>query len=89
MSKKEKLVDRFLLLPKNLTWEELVGVLSFYGCEELRTGKTGGSRRRFADANKNVLTLHKPHPANIVKQYVIRQVIEDLKEKGKIKDDYE
>jgi predicted RNA binding protein YcfA (HicA-like mRNA interferase family) len=87
MSKKDKLIERFLLVPKDFTWEELVKVLSSYGYTELGTGKTGGSRRRFADVNKNVLTLHKPHPSNVVKQYAIRQVIEDLKEKGKIKDD--
>lgn len=87
MSKKNKLFERFLSVPKDLTWDELVKILSYYGYSELGTGKTGGSRRRFADGNKNVLTLHKPHPSNIVKQYAIRQVIEDLKEKAKIKDD--
>lgn len=87
MSKKNKLIERFLSLPKDLTWDELVKVLDFYGYSELGTGKTGGSRRRFADDNKNAITLHKPHPSNIIKQYAIRQVIENLKEKGKIKDE--
>jgi hypothetical protein len=31
--------------------------------------------------------LHKPHPVNIVKEYAIKQLIEHLKEKGKIKDE--
>ncbi len=81
------MIERFLSVPKDLTWDELVKILAFYGYLELGTGKTGGSRRRFADDNKNVLTLHQPHPSSIVKQYAIRQVIEDLKEKGKIKNE--
>jgi hypothetical protein len=29
--------------------------------------------------------LHKPHPGNIVKQYAMKQVYEELKEAGLIK----
>lgn len=87
MSKKNKLFERFLSVPTDLTCDELAKILSFFGYFELGTGKTGGSRRRFADADKKVITLHKPHPSIIVKQYAIKQVIEDLKEKGKIKDE--
>lgn len=87
MSKNSKLVDRFLSKPKDFTWDELVKVLAFYGYEELKKGKTGGSRRRFADNDKNVVLLHKPHPTNIVKPYVIEQVIEHLQERGKLKNE--
>lgn len=67
MSKKEKLVDRLLSIPADLTWEELNAALSSLGYAELKTGKTGGSRRRFCDAQNNMILLHKPHPVNIVK----------------------
>ncbi|MCW3106511.1 MAG: addiction module toxin, HicA family [Segetibacter sp.] len=87
MSRKSKLIERFLLIPKDLSWEELITILSNYGYFELTKGKTGGSRRKFADENKNVISLHKPHPANIVKEYAIKEVIAHLKEKGKIKDE--
>lgn len=87
MSKKSKLVDRLLSIPSDFTWDELVAVLSSFGYTEVKTGKTGGSRRRFADINKNVITLHKPHPSNIIKKYAIRDVIANLKEKGHIKDE--
>lgn len=87
MSRKEKLLSRLLSLPKDFTWEELAKVLSGFGYEELTGGKTGGSRRRFVDANKNIITLHKPHPANIVKEYALKEVIEHLKAKGHIQDD--
>ena len=88
MAKKLKLVERFLLIPKDLTWEELMTILSFYGYQEIKKGKTGGSRRKFSDDDKNVIGfLHKPHSVNIVKEYAIKQLIEHLKEKGKIKDE--
>jgi predicted RNA binding protein YcfA (HicA-like mRNA interferase family) len=84
MSSKNKLIDRFLSIPADFTWDELVKVLSSYGYQQIRAGKTGGSRRKFADENDNLILLHEPHPLKIVKKYVLRQVIENLKEKGKI-----
>jgi len=36
---------------------------------------------------KNIITLHQPHPANIVKSYAIREIIAELKAKGYIKDE--
>lgn len=86
MSTTSKLVDRLLSIPSDLTWDELVKVLEYYGFKMKKTGKTGGSRRKFVDESNNVIILHKPHPANIVKKYAIRQVIQNLEEKGKIKE---
>lgn len=87
MSRQEKLIKRLLSVPKDFTWDELVKVLAHFEYEELTGGKTGGSRRRFVDGNKNIITLHKPHPGNIVKQYALREVITHLKEKGFLKDE--
>ena len=87
MSRQEKLISRLLSIPKDLTWDELCRVVAFFGYEELMGGKTGGSRRRFVDGKKNIITLHKPHPSNIVKSYAIREVIAHLKDKGHIKDE--
>lgn len=87
MSRQEKLINRLLSVPKDFTWEELSKVLAVFGYEEFTGGKTGGSRRRFVDQTKNVITLHKPHPGNIVKQYALREVILHLKEKGHIQDE--
>ncbi|TDW96312.1 type II toxin-antitoxin system HicA family toxin [Dinghuibacter silviterrae] len=83
MSQAEKLVHRLLSLPKDFTWDELIKVLAYYGYVELKKGKTGGSRRKFVDGQKNVIILHKPHPGNIVKEYALKQVIEHLQEKKK------
>lgn len=87
MSKNEKLLQRLLSLPKDFTWDELVKVLIYFGYSELKKGNTGGSRRKFADAQQHVIILHKPHPGNIVKEYALKQVIEHLKEKGHIKNE--
>jgi len=87
MSRTEKLLQRLLSVPKDFTWDELVKILIHFGFTELRKGKTGGSRRKFADEKKKVIIMHKPHPGNIVKEYAIRQVIEHLKEKGYLKDE--
>jgi len=86
MSQREKLIERLLSIPKDFTWEELIKVLKAFGFEELKGGKTGGSRRRFVDGNKNVINLHKPHPTNILKEYAIKDVIEILRSKGYLKD---
>ena len=79
MSKIEKLIERFKTVPKNFTWDELVKVLNHYGYQELsKKGKTGGSRRKFVNKQKDIINLHKPHPGNIVKQYAIKQVLEKI-----------
>ncbi|MFT3824996.1 MAG: type II toxin-antitoxin system HicA family toxin [Chitinophagaceae bacterium] len=82
MSKTEKLLQRLLSVPRDFTWEELAKILGQFGFEELKKGKTGGSRRKFADKKNNIILLHKPHPGNIVKEYALKQVIEYLNEKG-------
>lgn len=80
MSRIEKLVQRFLGIPKDLTWNELTKILVHFGFREIvKKGKTGGSRVKFVDKDNHIINLHRPHPGNIVKQYVIKQVIEKLK----------
>ncbi len=79
MSKIEKLILKFKTVPKGLTWEELVKVLNHLGYfEKAKKGKTGGSRRKFLNSEFDIISLHKPHPSNIVKQYVIRQLLKKL-----------
>jgi len=82
MSRSEKLVKRFTEVPKDFTWDELTKVMAHFGFNELKTGKTGGSRRKFIDEHKNIISLHKPHPQNIVKRYAIEEVLTVLKKMG-------
>lgn len=79
MTKIDKLITRFLNKPSNFTWDELVKLLSHYGFNEIKTGKTSGSRRKFQNNKGTPVYLHKPHPQNIVKKYVLNQIIEILK----------
>lgn len=88
MSKKNKLVERVLSIPSDLTWEELVKFLGVFGFYEFNTSKTGGSRRKFTNDKKEVISnIHKPHPSNILKEYAIKDAIAYLKEKGHFKDE--
>ncbi len=82
MTRKEKLVNRFLSKPKNFTWEELKRLLAGFDFQEEKTGKTSGSRTRFVNLSGVIISLHKPHPHNILKMYQIEQVIEILEQEG-------
>lgn len=84
MGKNDKLIERLLRIPRDFTWDELTLVLAHFGYLSLKTGKTGGSRRKFTDKDNNIISLHKPHPGNIVKEYALKQIIDQLKEKGKL-----
>ena len=79
MSRIDKLIERFKNVPKDFTWSELIKILAHFGYHEIgKKGKTGGSRVKFGNNDKEIISLHQPHPGNIVKQYVIRQVLEKL-----------
>lgn len=83
MSKEQKLVMRLLSKPKDFTYNELCRVLNTLGYEESQSGKTSGSRVAFIDLKtKHIIRLHKPHPSNVLKQYQIELVIEELKSRG-------
>lgn len=69
--------------PKDLTWQELVLILKFCGYKELSPRKTGGSRIKFADEQKHIITLHRPYPNPIVKRYVPRTTHHYSKRKWK------
>lgn len=84
MSRRDKLIARLKARPKDFTWDELVRLLEALGYVEARTGKTGGSRRRFLHPTAPVIALHKPHPGNIVKMYVVDDVLRMLIEEGLI-----
>lgn len=86
MSKFDKLLARFLLKPKDFSYNELRRVLKNFGYDEFQKGKTPGSRVCFVHKeSKHILQLHKPHPENILKQYQIEQIIKVLTEQGDIK----
>jgi len=88
MSSHEKLLERFLKLPKDFTWDELKRLLKKYGYNQNNKGKTSGSRVRFENEDSEIyLDLHKPHPKNILKPYQMTDILEFLKRIEIIKDE--
>ena len=84
MTKVDKLLKRFKSKPKDFTYEELVQVLKYFGYTELAMGKTTGSAKKFKNDKNDLINFHKPHPNNIIKSYVINQIIEKLERNGLI-----
>ena len=73
MGTKEKLIERFLTMPSDFTFDEIRRLLGYYGYEQVNKGKTSGSRVLFKNENKRPIMLHKPHPGNIVKNYALNR----------------
>jgi HicA toxin of bacterial toxin-antitoxin, len=82
MGRRDKLIARFNGRPKDFTWDEMVRLREGFGYHEAKAGKTGGSRRRFVHPTAPIIALHKPHPGNVVKRYVVEDVIRVLTEEG-------
>lgn len=82
MSQLNKLKERFRKKANDFSWDELEKLLAACGYELAGQGKTGGSRRRFVHPNGSLISLHKPHPNNILKRYQVEQVLETLTEEG-------
>jgi len=79
MSKKDKLIQRFLTFPKDFHYDEMVRLLSYFGYKAIKKGKTSGSRVKFRNVDKDdSIILHKPHPSGIMKVYMLKQVREKL-----------
>lgn len=78
MSKKEKLITRFLILPSDFHYDEMVTLLAYFGFIEVKKGKTSGSRVKFENEEGVPIILHKPHPGGIMKKYQMKQVKEIL-----------
>ena len=66
MSKFDKLLAKLNNNSRDFSWDELARILHGLGFEDMTNGKTGGSRRKFYNKNKNVIiNLHKPHPSRL------------------------
>lgn len=78
MSKKEKLISRFLSMPSDFHYDEMVKLLGYFGFNEVKKGKTSGSRVKFENEEGVPIILHKPHPSGIMKKYQMKQIQEIL-----------
>lgn len=84
MTKVDKLLKKFLSKPKDLTYEELVQIMKFFGYEEIPLGKTSGSRKKFKNKDNDIIMFYKPHPKNVLKSYIINEIIEKFERNGLI-----
>lgn len=80
MTKIDKLINRLLNVPSDFRYSELRTVLKHLGFQEYNKGKTSGSRVYFIHTTSNEnISLHKPHPSNVVNRATIKDVIEQLR----------
>ena len=87
MAKFEKLVKRLLSHPKDFTFDELEKLLTGFGFQLSNSGSTSGSAVRFIKPETSqIIRLHKPHPSPVIKQYLIKLIINNLKQWGYIND---
>lgn len=78
MSQKEKLITRFLSMPSDFHYNEMVRLLGYFGFHEVKKGKTSGSRVKFVNTEGIPIMMHKPHPTGIMKLYQMKQIKEIL-----------
>jgi hypothetical protein len=78
MSRKEKLIRRFLSMPSDFHYDEMVRLLKYYEFYEVSKGKTSGSRVKFENNDGMPIMLHKPHPSGLMKMYQMKQIKEVL-----------
>lgn len=85
MSKLQKILDRIINNSSTVTYSELSYVLSRVGYQEVKIGKTSGSRVAFYNQSKKLLIrLHKPHPSNELKDYQIKLIKAHLEQNNLI-----
>ena len=82
MTQRDKLLQKLVDNPKNFSWDDFVALVTQLGYRKAKSGKTGGSRRRYVHPTYAPISLHEPHPEKFLKNYQIEVVIEALKKEG-------
>ena len=77
MSTYQKTLDKFLKRPtrKDLTFQDLKIILSGLG---FTMQEREGSRVAFIKEGEDPISLHKPHPGNEIKVYMVKQLQEHI-----------
>lgn len=78
MSKKDKLIARFLSMPSDFHYDEMARLLGYFGFLEVKKGKTSGSRVKFMNDKGTPIYMHRPHPGGILKKYQLKLVKKTL-----------
>lgn len=80
MTKRDKLLKKLFSKQPAFTWDELITLMGQLGFEK-REG--AGSRVKFYNGSTGIIiNLHKPHPGNILKKYIVKNIVEKLKAEG-------
>lgn len=81
MSKQEKLIQK-LLKAKTLKWSDMRTLLVMLGYIEVQGNS---SRVKFDNGNpEDLINVHKPHPSDEMRAYMVKQVREKLQKGGLI-----
>ena len=87
MAKFKKLIKRLLGYPKDFTFDELETLLTGFGFRLSNSGSTSGSAVKFINHETGqIIRFHKPHPSPVIKQYLIKLIVNELKQGGYIND---
>ncbi|MGD9153499.1 MAG: type II toxin-antitoxin system HicA family toxin [Gammaproteobacteria bacterium] len=84
MNSFNKLSKRLMSKPKDFSWAELKKLLAVLGYKETNSGKTSGSRAKFIHSKHAPISLHKPHPKPILKNYQIKHILDTLMQRGQL-----
>lgn len=80
MGTKDQLIRRFLASPKDFTYDEVLRLFGIFGYHESNKGGTSGSRVEFiSEDGQSSYIMHKPHPGNIIKGYMMKQLHDFVK----------
>jgi len=75
VSQYQKIVDRIINNSGTVTYVELIYVIKKLGYNEIKTGKTSGSRVAFYSQKSGLLIrLYKPYPGNELEDYQIKLI---------------
>ena len=80
MGKIDKIIAKLKNNSGNLTFDELVSLLTHLGYVVDNKGETSGSRIRCYKAGAKAIVMHKPHPRKTLLSYQTKQVLQKLKE---------
>ncbi|MDR0302665.1 MAG: type II toxin-antitoxin system HicA family toxin [Treponema sp.] len=87
MARSEKLLRRLLGSPADFTFGELETLLCGLGFRLSNAGGTSGSAVRFINSETGqIIRLHKPHPSPVLKQYLVKFIIDELRQGGYLND---
>jgi len=84
LSQVDKLISRLKNRPRTFKYSDAKRILEHLGYKEDEGGKTSGSHVQFVHPEYAPLNLHKPHPGNVMKEYLIKMIATQLEDEGLI-----